>query len=94
MLEAGRKDVPVLEREIVVKAKRQLTLPRELADEMEVDTGSRLVATWDRANKRLIVRRIPTSYRGALRGAYGASHGEIQQSLERERASWATGWVE
>jgi len=84
----------MLQEEVRVKRKNQITWPEKVADQMEVREGSRLLVVYDEKSQVAVVRRIRDSYAGALRGVYGADGEEIRAYLEEERGSWAASWTE
>lgn len=84
----------MLQEEVRVKRKNQITWPEKLAARMEVREGSRLLVVYDENTQVAVVRRIRDSYAGTLRGVYGTGKGEVRAHLEEERASWAAGWSE
>lgn len=84
----------MLQEEVRVKRKNQITWPEKVADQMEVREGSRLLVVYDEKRQVAVVRRIRDSYAGALRGVYGGDGEEIRTYLEEERGSWATSWTE
>jgi bifunctional DNA-binding transcriptional regulator/antitoxin component of YhaV-PrlF toxin-antitoxin module len=78
----------MIEREVELRRKRQLTWPDEIAAAMGVEDGSHLVIECDPDTRTAVVRPTLDSYAGALRGAYGTTPAERAEYLAAERVSW------
>lgn len=75
--------------EVPLRQKNQITLPAEVARALEVSPGDRLlVEVYPDTPDTAVVRRIRESYFGALAGAYGSSHDEIEDYVRVEQGSW------
>ena len=78
----------MMELEVELRRKNQLTWPEPLARAMGVSEGARLKIVYEEATGEARVRPIREGYAGALRGTYGASEEEIRAYLMAERRSW------
>jgi hypothetical protein len=79
----------MLELEVELRKKNQLTWPEKIAAAMRVGAGSRLKIVFDEERQEARVRPIRDSYAGALNGVYGRTEAEIAAYLEEERRSWS-----
>ena len=71
-----------------LRAKNQLTIPKEIAERVGAEPGDSFVVDVDPANPSVIrLRKLPRSYAGILRGVWG-SHEDVLEYLREERASW------
>lgn len=75
------------ELEVGLRKKNQLTLPVEVAKQLDVRPGSRLLIQFDPEEGVVRLRALRDSYPGILRGVYGPPT-EAVTYLERERGSW------
>lgn len=73
--------------EVGLRKKNQLTLPEELARQLNVSAGSRLLMQFDPDEGLVRLRPLLESYAGILRGVYGTPE-EAATYLEQERGSW------
>jgi AbrB family looped-hinge helix DNA binding protein len=72
-----------------VRRKNQVTVPHQIAKEMGLEAGSRLVFELDPDDPDIIhVRRLRRSYAGIARGVYGDTSEEIAAYIRSERESW------
>jgi antitoxin component of MazEF toxin-antitoxin module len=82
--------MPLSQRDLVLRARRQLTLPPEVCEALHIDTGDRL--TWSLTEDGLVVRPRKQAGLAALRAvqeafaASGISEEEMQQAAEEIRA--------
>ena len=74
---------------VPLRPKNQITLPAEIARALGARPGDRLQFAIDPEKpETATVRRIRTSYFGALSGAYGATHEEQLAYVQAEQDSW------
>ncbi len=68
-----------------LRRKRQLTVPAAIVEASGLRTGDRLVVEVAVGDPdTIMLRRVRSSYRGALGGVYGAT----EEYLRAERGSW------
>lgn len=78
----------VIEVEVGLRQKNQLTLPEPIAQRLGVGPGDRLIFAIDEQDPRRVqVRPLLRSYAGILEGVYGTPE-EVEAYLREERASW------
>lgn len=70
-----------------LRRKNQLTLPAEVAKQLDVRPSSRLLIQFDPEEGVVRLRPLRESYAGILRGVYGTPT-EAVTYLEREPGSW------
>lgn len=76
---------PVVHAQARLRAKSQLTLPEAIVEAAGVSVGDRFLIEVAPDDPEVIrLRRIRSSYAGALRGVYGKATGYLAE----ERASW------
>jgi bifunctional DNA-binding transcriptional regulator/antitoxin component of YhaV-PrlF toxin-antitoxin module len=75
------------ELEVGLRKKNQLTLPDEVAKQLDVRAGSRLVIQFDPEDDSVRMRPLRESYVGILLGVYGTP-AEAAAYVEQERGSW------
>jgi bifunctional DNA-binding transcriptional regulator/antitoxin component of YhaV-PrlF toxin-antitoxin module len=73
--------------EVGLRKRNQLTLPEELAKQLNVSPGSRLLMQFDPQEGLVRLRPLRDSYAGILPGVYGTP-AEAAAYLEQERGSW------
>ncbi|MBI4495063.1 MAG: AbrB/MazE/SpoVT family DNA-binding domain-containing protein [Chloroflexi bacterium] len=79
----------VLEVEVALRQKNQLTLPEAIAKRLGAQPGDRLIFELDEADPRRVhVRLLRRSYAGALEGIYGETPEEVAAYIQGERESW------
>lgn len=68
-----------------VRARNQMTIPETIAHAAGIQEGDTFVVELERADlDTLLLRRVRSSYAGALRGLYG----DTERYLEDERRDW------
>jgi bifunctional DNA-binding transcriptional regulator/antitoxin component of YhaV-PrlF toxin-antitoxin module len=84
-----QKDVPVMptfDAEVVVRDRNQLTLPSAIVDARKITRGMRFVVHIDDEHPDVIVlRTIPNTYAGKLKGVYGNSTDDELAYVRGER---------
>jgi bifunctional DNA-binding transcriptional regulator/antitoxin component of YhaV-PrlF toxin-antitoxin module len=86
--EAAMTYVEDLTRVVQLRAKNQITLPREVADQIGARPGDRFVIdALAEPQGEVRLRKLPRSLAGTLDGAWG-SHEQVIEYLREERASW------
>ena len=78
----------MVEGVVELRKKNQVTLPSEVAREMGVREGARLIITYNPEAGEARVRPLRDSYSGTLRGVYGRTPAVIREYLKGERESW------
>ena len=78
----------MIEREVELRRKRQLTWPDEIATAMGVEDGSHLVIEYNPESRSAVVRPTRDTYAGLLKGVYGTTAASRAAYLETERRSW------
>lgn len=79
----------MVEVQVRLRDKNQLTLPEAAVRTLGAAPGDRLIIAIDEDHPGGIeLRRLRTSYAGVARGVYGANEQEIAEYLQGERASW------
>jgi bifunctional DNA-binding transcriptional regulator/antitoxin component of YhaV-PrlF toxin-antitoxin module len=74
--------------EVVVRDRNQLTLPSAIVDARKITRGMRFVVHIDDDHPDVIVlRTIPKSYAGKLKGVYGKSN-EEELAYARGEQDW------
>lgn len=78
---------------VTLSAKHQVTLPAAMVRELGLRPGDKLSVR--RRGDGLVLTRLPRTpeewvarYRGALRGVYGETPGDIEEYIRKERESW------
>lgn len=83
-----KQEQNVLEVEVRLRRKNQLTLPEPIAQRLGVGPGDRFVFRLvEEQAGRVEMRYLRASYAGAAPGIYGAES-EAAEYVRRERASW------
>lgn len=68
-----------------MRARNQMTIPESIVDAAGIEEGDTFVVELERADPNtLLLRRVRSSYAGALRGLYG----NTDRYLEDERRDW------
>ena len=68
-----------------LRPRNQLTLPEAIVDAGQIEEGTTFIVEIDPSDPDLVrLRRVRSSYAGALRGLYGP----VDEYLEGERAGW------
>lgn len=68
-----------------VRARNQMTIPETIVDAAGIQEGDTFVVELERADPdTLLLRRVRSSYAGALRGLYG----DTERYLPGERRDW------
>ena len=68
-----------------LRPRNQLTLPEAIVDAGNIEEGTTFIVEIEPSDPDLVrLRRVRSSYAGALRGLYGP----VDEYLEGERAGW------
>jgi len=78
----------MVEVEVELRQRNQMTLPERIARTMGVRQGSRLLITYDDQTGEARIRPLLETYAGVLRGVYGQTPDEVAAYLEEERRGW------
>ncbi len=80
----------VIQSETVIRARNQITIPKEIAEARGLREGQLLVFLFDDEQPdELIVRPLRDSYAGILTGIYGRDAAEREAYIRGERESWS-----
>jgi bifunctional DNA-binding transcriptional regulator/antitoxin component of YhaV-PrlF toxin-antitoxin module len=71
---------------IRLRPKNQVTIPEALTRQLDVEPGDRLFARVE-APGRLVLRKVPKSFHGALAGLWGTQE-EIDAEIRAGRDEW------
>lgn len=83
-----REEIILLEAEVGLRQKNQLTLPEPIASQLGAQPGDHLVITvLDDEPGIARIRRLPRSYAGSMSGLYGTPE-EVAVYVRKERESW------
>jgi bifunctional DNA-binding transcriptional regulator/antitoxin component of YhaV-PrlF toxin-antitoxin module len=78
----------MIQMEIELRSKNQMTLPDRIVRQLHMAKGTRLTIVLDEEAGEIRLRPIRASYAGALGGIYGRDQAEVRTYLEEERQSW------
>lgn len=81
--------MPVIEVEIQLRPRNQITVPAEAVQGLAVRTGDRLLLRVDPERHTGEVRPLRASYAGAAGPLYGRTRQEVAAYIKRERTAWA-----
>ncbi|MBV8368191.1 MAG: AbrB/MazE/SpoVT family DNA-binding domain-containing protein [Candidatus Eremiobacteraeota bacterium] len=80
----------VFQSETVIRARNQITIPKEIAEARGLRKGQHLVFLVDDDRPdELIVRPLRDSYAGILTGIYGRDAAEREAYIRGEREAWS-----
>lgn len=80
----------MFQSETIIRARNQITIPKEIADAHGLHEGQRLVFFFDdQRPDELVVRPMRDSYSGVLTGVYGRNAAEREAYIRGERESWS-----
>lgn len=79
--------MPVLEERIAVRNRKQITIPKLIADARNIQQGQAMIVHIDdeRPNE-IVLRLLPESYAGALTSVFGDVSAD--EFVKGERATW------
>lgn len=79
----------LIEAEITLRDRNQLTVPKDIAEASGLHEGQRLVVTFhaDFPNQ-ITIRPLPDSYAGILTGIYGTTEAERTAYVRGEQDDW------
>jgi AbrB family looped-hinge helix DNA binding protein len=76
-------------RSVRLSKKGQLVIPKDMREALGVTEGDTLVAALEDGRVVLTpAQHYARATRGALKGTWGRSKGDVKRHLERERGSW------
>ena len=79
----------MIEVEVTIREKNQLTLPERVARRLGVRAGQRLIVTVaDEGATEATMRPLRESYAGIAKGVYGRTTAEQLRYVAEERGSW------
>jgi len=79
-----------IELETMIRARNQVTIPKEVADARGFREGQRvLIVVDDDQPDQFIVRRLRDSYAGLLAGVYGRNAAERDAYIRGESEAWS-----
>lgn len=79
----------VLEVEVQLRQRNQVTLPAEVVEGLAVQEGDRLILRVDQERHTAELRPVRASYAGVAGSVYGRTRKEVADYIKRERAAWA-----
>lgn len=80
----------VFQSETVIRARNQITIPKEIAEARGLREGQHLVFLFDDERPdELIVRPLRDSYAGILTGVFGRDTAEREAYIRGEREAWS-----
>lgn len=78
------------EYQTTIRARSQVTIPKQVADAQGLREGQRIVIVLDDEHPdEFIVRRLRDSYAGILTGVYGRTAAERAAYARGEREGWS-----
>jgi bifunctional DNA-binding transcriptional regulator/antitoxin component of YhaV-PrlF toxin-antitoxin module len=78
-------DRTVIQADVVVRARNQITLPKQIVQAMKLEPGDRLLFVAEKGvEDRAVIHRLPRSYAGIAPDAYGDS----SEYVRGEREDW------
>ena len=80
----------MLESETTIRARNQVTIPKDVAEARGLREGQRLLIVVDDDHPdEFIVRRLRDSYAGILTGVYGRTVAEREAYARGENEAWS-----
>lgn len=77
-----------VEQVVEVRRKNQVTWPSEVAKQMHVREGAKLVIRYDPDRNEASVRALPDTFAGSMRGIYGKTVNEVRAYVRGEQEAW------
>jgi AbrB family looped-hinge helix DNA binding protein len=81
--------MPVIEVEIQLRPRNQITVPAEAAAGLGIHAGDRLLLRVDPDLHTAEVRPLRASYAGIAGDIYGRTQAEVKAYIKGERDAWA-----
>lgn len=80
--------MPIVEERIAIRDRKQITIPKTIADARNLHQGQPLIVHIDddRPNE-IVLRILPDSYAGALTNVF--ANVNVEEYVDHERATWA-----